>query len=272
MSLDGRVALVTGAGGGIGRGIALCLAEAGADVVVNSFHEETAAKVAGEIIESGRESLGIAADVTSQDGVDRVVRETLDKFSRIDILVNNFGAHTQAFYDGTSPRFAKQDISEWDEDYEFNLKSMAMMCMAVVPHLQAQKSGKIVNITSIAGIMPIPSQMTYGAAKAGAIYFTRTLAADLGRDGINVNCISPGGVFTGMSLGSMEKAIAANPDARGMTPHEYWQKFVVPNMPTPLRQELTTEDIGHATVFLASDKARSITGQNLNVDCGMVMY
>lgn len=145
------------------------------------------------------------------------------------------------------------------------------MCMAAVPHLQQQRSGKIVNITSIAGIMPIPSQMTYGAAKAGAIYFTKTLATELGRHNINVNCVSPGGVFTGMSLGAMEKAIEANPKAEGLTPHQYWQKFVVPNMPTPLKQELTTRDIGHAVVFLASDEARSITGQNLNVDCGMVM-
>lgn len=120
MKLEGKVALVTGAGGGIGRGIVHCLAEAGADVVINSFHEETAAKVADEVKELGRKSLGIAADVTKKEGVDGVVQKSLDTFGKIDILVNNFGAHTEAFYKGSSPRFVDQEIIEWDEDYEFN--------------------------------------------------------------------------------------------------------------------------------------------------------
>ncbi len=139
--MESKVAIVTGVGGEIGRGIALCLAEEGADVVVNALHEETTGKVAEEVKALGRKSLAVAADVTRSDQVARVVRETLDAFGKIDILVNNFGAHTEAFYTRTSAAFTNQEEVEWDDDYEYNLKSMALMCLAVVPHLVEQEGG-----------------------------------------------------------------------------------------------------------------------------------
>ncbi|MEE9399118.1 MAG: SDR family NAD(P)-dependent oxidoreductase [Dehalococcoidales bacterium] len=276
MRLEDKVAIVTGAGKGIGVGIVHCLAKAGADVVVNAFHEESAGKVADEVKALGRKSLAVAADVTKKEGAARVVQETLDTFGRIDILVNNFGAHTDAFYTRDKYAFADSKIKEWDDDYEFNLKSQVLMCLEAVPHFIKQESGKIINISSIAGRLTIPTQMPYGAVKAGSIYFTRTLAVELGNHNINVNCVCPGGVYSGMNEPFLQRAIDKNPEAKGMTPREYYEKFIQPNIPekarTPLKRELLPEDIGHAVVFFASEEARNITGQSLTVDCGMVTY
>jgi 2-hydroxycyclohexanecarboxyl-CoA dehydrogenase len=276
MRLAGKVAVVTGAGKGIGFGIVQCMAKEGADIVVNAFHEESVAKVAGEVEALGRKSLAVAADVTTKEGAGRLIQKTLDTFGKFDILVNNFGAHTQAFYDGTSPTFADQDIKEWDDDYEFNLKSQVLVCLEAVPHFIEQGYGNIVNIASIAGILTVPQQMPYGAAKAGSIYFTRTLAVELGKHNINVNCVCPGGIYSGMMEPFMQKAIDRNPEAKGMTPREYYEKHVQPKIaeraPSPLKRELMAEDVGWAVVFFASDQAKNITGQSLNVDCGLVTY
>ena len=276
MRLEDKVAIVTGAGGGIGRAIALCLAKEGADVPINALHEETSGKVADEVKALGRKSLAVAADVTKKEGVARVVKETMDTFGKIDILVNNFGAHTESFYTGTSPKFIDQDIVEWDDDYEFNLKSQVLMCLEVVPHFIEQEGGKIVNISSVAGRVTVPTQMPYGAFKAGSIYFTRTLAVELGRHNINVNCVCPGGIYTAMAERALKRVVERiaekDPNAKGMTPREFWENNVVAKTRAPLKRELVPEDIGHAVVFFASEEARNITGQSINVDCGQTTY
>lgn len=272
MRLEGKVAIVTGAGVGIGRAIALCMAKEGADVVVNSLRQERCGGVADELKALGRNALAVAADVTTKDGVAQVVKETLDTFGKIDVLVNNFGAHTESFYTGTSPRFIDQEIKEWDDDYEFNLKSQVLMCLEAVPHLIKQEHGNIVNIASVAGRSTVPTQMPYGAFKAGSIYFTRTLAVELGKHNINVNCVCPGGIFTDMAERALKRTIDGDPRSKGMTPREFWDKVVVPNSRAPLKRELVPEDIGHAVVFFASDEASNITGQSLTVDCGQVTY
>ncbi len=276
MRLKDKAAIVTGAGKGIGVGIAHCLAEAGADVVVNAYHEESAGKVADDVQALGRKSLAVAADVTTKAGVAHLVRKTLDAFGKIDILVNNFGAHTEVFYNRQNATFTDQDISEWDDDYQYNLKSQVLMCLEVVPHFIQQESGKVINISSVAGKMALPSQMSYGSFKASSIYFTRTLATELGKHNINVNCVCPCSVYSGMFERGYQRAIDSNPDLKGMTPREFYEKFVQPNAaknaPTPLKREQTAEDIGHAVVFFASEEARNITGQSLTVDCGMITY
>ena len=276
MRLEGKVAIVTGAGKGIGLGIVRCLAKEGADVVVNALHQETAQKVADEVQGMGRKSLAVAADVTKKEGAERIVKATVDAFGKIDILVNNYGAHTEAFYTRPNSKFTDQEIKEWDDDYEFNLKSQVLMCMAAVPILVEQQSGKIINISSVAGKMPIPTRMPYGALKAGSIYFTRTLAVELGQYNINVNCICPGGIYSGMTERFLQRAIDSNPEAKGMTPRQYYEKFVQPNIAknarSPLKRELLAEDVGWAVVFFASEESRNITGQSLTVDCGMVNY
>ena len=276
MRLENKVAIVTRAGKGIGQGIALCLAREGADVLINAFHEETGAKVADEVKALGRKSASVAADVTQEEGADKVVQQTLDTFGKIDILVNNFGAHTEAFFDGSSPTFVDQNISQWDDDYQFNLRSQVLVALAVVPHFIEQGGGKIVNISSVVGKFPLPSQMRYGSFKAGSIYFTRTLAVELGKHNINVNCVCPGGIYSGMMERGLQKAIDSNPEHKGMTPREFYEKFVQPNAgknsPGPIKRELTAEDVGNAVVFFSSEEARNITGQTLMVDCGMVNY
>ena len=276
MRLEGSVAIVTGAGKGIGQAIAHCLAKEGADVVINTLHEETAAKVADEVKALGRKSLSVAADVTKKEGAATVVQETLDAFGKLDILVNNFGAHTEAFYNRANPQFTDQAISEWDDDYEFNLRSQVLLSLEAVPHFIKQEGGKIINISSVAGRVTVPSQMPYGAFKAGSIYFTRTLAVELGKHNINVNCVCPGGIYSGMAERGLQRAIDKNPEAKGMTPRQYYEKYVQPNIAknayTPLKRELLAEDIGYAVVFFASEEAKNITGQSLTVDCGGVTY
>jgi len=266
MKLEGKVAIVTGAGKGIGQGIAHCLAEEGADVIINSFHEESAAKVAEEVRAQGRQSLAVAADVTMKEGADRVVQEALDGLGKIDILVNNYGGHSKS----THQTFLDQVEAEWDDDYRLNLKSVVLMSMAVVPHFVEKQGGKIVNVSSVAGRMPTASQMAYGSAKAGINYFTMTLAWDLARYNINVNGVAPGGIFSGMSEPGITRTIETNPEFKGMTAYEYWLEKIVPMVRgrSPLKRDLTREDVGRAVVFLASEDARNITAQTLSVDCG----
>ena len=276
MRLEGKVAIVTGAGKGIGYGIVQCLVEEGADIVVNTFHEETAAEVADEVKAQGRRSVAVAADVTEKEGAVKVVKAAIDEFGKIDILVNNFGAHTEAFYDGSSPTFADQDIIEWDEDYAFNLRSQVLLSLEMVPHFIEQGGGKIINISSVAGRMTVPSQMPYGAMKAGSIYFTRTLAVELGKHNINVNCVCPGGIYSGMNERFLQRAIDGNPKNKGMTPRELYEKKIQPNIAknamTPIKRELVAEDVGYAVVYFASEESQNVTGQSLTVDCGMVTY
>lgn len=276
MRLEGKVAIVTGAGKGIGVGIVHCLAKEGADVVVNALHEASAKKVADDVKALGRKSLAVAADITKKEGAEHLVKATMEAFGRIDILVNNFGAHTEAFFTRPNSKFTDQEIKEWDDDYEFNLKSQVLMCLAAVPTMQKQQSGKIVNIASVAGRMALPTQMSYGALKAGSIYFTRALAVELGQYNINVNCICPSGIYSGMMERGLQRAIDANPEAKGMTPRQFYEKFVQPNIAknarTPIKRELVAEDVGWAVVFFASEESQNITGQSLTVDCGMVSY
>lgn len=274
MKLEGKVAIVTGAGRGIGRGIALCLAEEGADVAVNSLHEETAKKVAAEIEGLGRKSLTIVADVTESEKVVWVVEETISTFGKIDILVNNVGGAAKKKEVGTG--FLDPIEAEWDGSYEQNLRSAVLMCRAVIPHFIKQKSGKIVNISSIAGRYGFPHthvNASYGTMKAGVIRFSQSLACELGEHNINVNCVCPGVVYTDAFERGASRRIETRPEWKGLTPREWFLGMAEGRFPElgpvmPLRREQTPEDMGRAVVFLVSEDARNITGQALNVDGG----
>ena len=177
-----------------------------------------------------------------------------------------------AYLAGTKRGFINQEDAEWDETYELNLKTRVTMSRAVAPYFIKQRSGKIVNISSVAGKGPRPWLMAYGAAKAADISFTKSLAAELAGDNINVNCICPGIIYTPLweKLAAHMIDIDPNPEAKGMMPREYFDRFLVPL--APLKREQTAEDIGHAVVFLVSEDAKNITGQSLNVDGGVIMY
>ncbi len=269
MKLEGKVAIVTGGGQGLGQGIARCLAEEGADVAIVDINRDTARKVADEVKALGRKSLAIEADLTDNKGVKQAVRDVISTFGKIDILVNNVGGMGKTLLARTSPEFTDQEEAEWDENYKLNLKTHILMSQAVAPYFIKQKSGKIVNIASQAGKMPGSGSMAYSVAKAADIHFTRSLATVLAEHNINVNCICPGVIYTPLWEKIAAQSIRRLPEAKGMTTREHFLKFAVPLV--PLKREQTPEDIGRAVVFLVSEDARNITGQSLNVDGGRVM-
>lgn len=267
MKLEGNVAIVTGGGQGIGEGIVRCLAEEGADIAIIDINGDNARKVADRVKSSGRKALAIEADITDNDRVVKAVQDILDFFGRIDILVNNVGGYPMGGLEtATGMRIIDRTEAEWDGCYELNLKTQVLMCRAVVPHLVEQKSGKIVNISSIGGRQPSGQLICYATAKAGVIYYTKTLARELARDNINVNCICPGVLYTPLWEKGATAFAQLRPETQGMSPREFFDKFIA--APVPLGRAQTPEDIGRAVVFFASDDAKNITGQTLNVDGG----
>lgn len=262
MRLEGSVALVTGGGQGIGRGIVQCLAEEGADVAILTKSGSSGEKAAEEIKGLGVKALSIKADVTNEDDVKRAVQETLDTFGKIDILVNSVGGgsvNIASFLDLKGP--------EWDETFALNVKSAVHTCRAVVPHFLKQGSGRIVNLSSIGGKKASAMNAPYGSSKAAVIYFTKALAVELGPDHINVNCICPGGVYTPTFAKLIEEHMI-RPDAKekGMTAKDFFDRFIAGG--SPFKRGTTPEDIGKATVFLVSEESKHITGQTLNITAG----
>jgi len=278
MRLEGKVAIVTGAASGIGRGIARCLAEEGADVVIADIDMAGANKVADEVRALGRKALSLEADVTQRQKAEQVVKSALDTFGKIDILVNNVGGgRAVADVDEVAlPEFPllMSDVTDeaWQDGFEVNLKSQILMCQYVVPHMRAQRSGKIINISSIAGKLGSGGAMTpYSAMKGAIITFTRALAREVGRDDINVNCICPGFVYTPSWQRGLERMWRTVPAYQGLKGPREVQMAIVDSM-TLMGKEQTPEDIGRTAVFLASEDARNITGQSINVDAGTVLF
>ena len=282
MKLDGKVVIVTGAGAGIGQGIALCLAEEGADVAVIDISTGTANDVANKVKAMGRRSLAIVANATDRKQAEQALQKILDTFGRVDILVNNVGGESRFYYEKPGQQYSEEE--EWDDTIRLNLKATMIMSHAIAPLFVKQSRGKIVNIASIAGRAPSGSgarsgggmagrgaafspMMSYGVAKAGIIQFTRLLAMQLAESNVNVNCICPGVLYTSLYERSFPRRLQATPEAAGMTPREYFDKYVVSRV--PLGREQTPEDMGRAVVFLVSEDAKNITGQSLNIDGGM---
>jgi len=247
MSLNGRVAVVTGASRGIGRAIAIALARNGADVVVNYVGRAEAARDVAETIKKyGREALVVKADVADAKQVEEMMKATLDKFNHVDILVNNAGITK----DGLLLRMKDED---WDSVLDVDLKG-AFNCTkaAAKPMLKARK-GRIINIASVIGLTGNAGQANYSAAKAGLIGFTKSVAKELASRNITVNAVAPGFISTEMTdeLGEKTKKemLAQIPRGRLGTP----------------------EDVANLVVFLAGDAAGYITGQVIAVDGGMTM-
>ncbi|MBI4187909.1 MAG: 3-oxoacyl-[acyl-carrier-protein] reductase [Chloroflexi bacterium] len=244
MDLSNKVALVTGSGRGIGRAIALKLAEVGATIVVNDVGKD-ANSVVEEIKALDRQSLAILADVSSSSDVERMVTEAIAAYGHIDILVNNAGiARDQLLL-----RMPEED---WDKVLNINLKSVFLCTKAVLRHMIKQRWGRIVNISSIVGVVGNTGQANYASAKAGIIGFTKTMAKEVGSRSITVNAIAPGFIDTGMTqqLGEKQK-------------EELQKRISVGYLGTP-------RDVAEAVAFLASEEARYITGQVLGVDGGML--
>jgi NAD(P)-dependent dehydrogenase (short-subunit alcohol dehydrogenase family) len=276
MELKGKVAIVTGGALGIGLGIVNCMAEEGADVAILDINRDAADEAASLIKASGRRSLSIETDATDNQQVKKAIEQVIASFGKIDILVNNVGGEARFYYGGEGRNFLEITETEWDKNLDLNLKSTIIVCKAVAPHFVEQRSGKIVNIASIAGWPPsgraggLSSTVlaSYAVAKAGVIQFTGVLALEMAEFNINVNCVCPGVIYTPLYEMSAPRRIRSTPGAEGMTAMEYFDKYIAPKV--PLKRGQTPEDIGRAVVFLVSEDARNITGQSINVDGGMV--
>ena len=247
MQIEGKVAFVTGASRGIGRAIALTLAEAGADVAVNYAGNAAAAEeVAAEIRKMGRRALILQGDVSQTEAAAAMLDAVVAEFGRCDILVYNAGITR----DGLLMRMKEED---WDAVLNTNLKGVFNCTKAALKYMMKQRSGKIVNIASVVGIMGNAGQANYAAAKAGCIGFTKSVAKEVASRGITVNAVAPGLIATDMTSVLPDKVIEEM--AAGI----------------PLKRAGQPVDVAKAVLFLVSDDAAYITGQTLNVDGGMVM-
>jgi NAD(P)-dependent dehydrogenase (short-subunit alcohol dehydrogenase family) len=247
----GAVAIVTGASEGIAEGIAKALAREGARVAVVSRSLKRAGRVAGEIVSAGGTAAAFAADATRAVDVHVMVAAVLERWGQVDVLVNGVGGFV-----GKAPI---EDITEaqWDEVFAVNMKSAFLCAKTVVPSMKARRSGRIVNIASMAASGPNPhadSYLPYGAAKAGLIGFTKHLAKQLGPFGITVNAVSPGTTVT--------ERVNKNRDAATL------ERIAAA---TPLRSLVEPSDTAEAVVYLASAGGRYVTGMNLNVNAGALI-
>lgn len=265
MDLIDKVALVTGAGGGIGRGIATVLAEHGADVAVGDVRLDEARATADAVAAMGRRGMAVSLDVTDQDSIAAAVNEVIEGLGKIDILVNNAGVFGGPGWVGRT-EFTGDD---WDATYAVNLKGVSMVTGAVSPHMIERGSGKIVNVASVGGRKGSPINPPYMASKAGAISLTQSSALALAPHNINVNAICPGFVWTGMAHDIEVLAERTIPEMQGLPPRQVYDRLVAEKI--PLGRDQSPEDIGRLAVFLASDYSRNITGQAINIDGGIFM-
>lgn len=247
MKLKNKVAVITGAAQGIGRAIATTLAQQGANVVVADIQLEKAETTAKEIMaETGQKVIAVQVDVVESASVKAMIDRTMDEFERIDILVNNAGTTRDTL-------IMRMKEADWDLVLNINLKGTFNCSKAVVRPMMKQHYGRIVNISSVSGLIGQVGQTNYSASKAGIIGFTKALARELGSRKITVNAIAPGLVETALTID---------------LPEELKDMFIEM---TPLGRYGEPEDIANAVAFLVSDDASYITGQVLSVDGGMAM-
>ncbi len=251
--LEGRVAIVTGGGHGIGKAYALRLAAEGAKVVIAELDEAAAKAVAEELNNRGDEALAVRTDVSDPASVENMVSATLQRFGRIDVLVNN--AAVFATVPMSRSPFDEISIEEWDLMMSVNIKGTWLASRAVVPQMRKQQYGKIINVSSGTALKGSPSRIHYVTSKAGILGFTKTLANEVGKDNICVNCVAPGSTLS-----------EENPDdsilrMRSDAIHT-----------RALKRVQTPEDLTGAVVFFASSDSDFITGQTLVVDGGSCLH
>ena len=264
MRLEGKVAMVTGGGAGIGRAIVLAMAREGADVFIPDIQAANAEAVVAEAKGLGRRAVALRTDVTKEPEIEAAIAEGMRALGCIDILVNNAGVVPSLGHP-----FTRQVEADWDRVFNVNLKSVFFTCKHIAAHFMERRYGKIVNISSIAGPLSSQSMPSYSVVKMGVITFTKIVAKELAPYNVNVNAICPGLLYTEMWQKIGERMRETNPAYAGLTPRQMFERRVQEWI--PMQREQTPEDIGHAAVFLASDEARNITGQALMVDGGVVM-
>ncbi len=248
MDLTDKVAIVTGAGQGIGRAVALRLAAAGATIVIVELNRQVGETVANEIEELGRKALVIEANVSKLDQVQRMAQQTLETFDQIDILVNNAGIA------GRTATLPDLDESDWDAVMDVNLKGVFFCCKAVINPMIERRYGKIISVASIAGKEGTPTLIPYSASKAGVICLTKALAKEVTEYRINVNCVSP--------------AVIETPILEQVAPATI--AYMVSKI--PLGRVGKLEEVAAVVHFLASDDASFVTGQCYDVSGGRATY
>lgn len=246
ISLDGKVALVTGAARGIGAAIATTLANAGCHLVISDIDQDGADGMAEQIQSLGREAIAVKADVSVLAEAEALVKQTLDTFGRLDILVNNAGITRDTL-------LMRMGEAEWDAVIRVNLKGTFNCIKAATRPLMKQRQGKIINISSVVGVMGNAGQANYAASKAGVIGLTKSVAKEFGSRNIQVNAVAPGYIETEMTKNLPDTAK---------------QTFV---SAIPLQRAGQADDVANIVLFLASPLSDYVTGQVVHVDGGMVM-
>ena len=251
--LDGRVAIITGGGHGIGKAYAVRLAAEGAKVVIAELDGDAASAVATELTAQGFDVFAVQTDVANEASVNNMAAQTITQFGRIDVLVNN--AAIFATVPMSRSPFDEITVEEWDRMMSVNVKGTWLASRAVVPQMRKQAYGKIINVSSGTALKGSPSRIHYVTSKAGILGFTRTLANEVGKDGICVNCVAPGSTLSEENPDDdilKMRSLAANTRA--------------------LKRVQTPEDLTGAVVFFASADSDFITGQTLVVDGGSCMH
>lgn len=259
MLLQDKVAVVTGAGRGIGREIALAYAREGADLVLAARSAEALEQTASAVRGLGRKALGVPTDIQKPDSVHHLAERTLEQFGRVDVLVNNSGVG------GPSAPLWQIDPAQWDETFAVNVTGTFLCCRAFIPAMINRQSGTIIIIGSMSGKRPLWGRTPYTSSKMAVVGLARTLAWETGEHGIRVNVISPGPV----EGERIEWVIRKQAERQGITFAEALRQFTGSS---PLGRLVPSGDIASAAVFLGSDQAASITGEDLNVSGGIVMY
>ena len=244
--IEGKIALVTGGGRGIGKSIATTLANERCRVAITDIDQKGIDNVVGEIKKLGKEVLGVKADVSVGEDVDRLIKQVLDIYKHIDILVNNAGITR----DNLLMRMTEE---EWDLVLKVNLKGAFLCTQKVIRNMMKQRSGKIINISSVVGIMGNAGQCNYAASKAGLLGFTKSVAREVASRNIQVNAIAPGYIETEMT--------ASLPD-------EIKETFI---SSIPAKRPGSADDVARVVSFLSSSAADYITGQIIHVDGGLLM-
>lgn len=261
LELNNKTALVTGGSKGIGKAIAIALAEEGANVIICGRGEEALNEAAKEIKEISGNVLAIPCDLTKQSDVDQLVAAAIDRYKTIDILVNNAGI-ASGFDD-----FESLGIEEWQHIFDVNLFGAVRVTKAVIPFMKKTRFGRIINISSESGMQPDSFMPHYNASKAALSNFTKSLSKAYAADGILVNTVSPAFILTPM----LENLLIDNAEKQNISYDEALQQFLKENRPhVEVKRPGTVDEVASAVVYLASNKASFINGINLRVDGGSV--